>query len=86
MAIHPLRHEVRHSEHSNERHGEARRMRRADQFLRIGARSLAVTAEERLRMVLHRLALGRDRAFAVTQTSAPGGGSETLHGLRFFAC
>src|SRR3979411_1292370 len=30
IAIHPLRHEVRHSEHSNERHREACRMRRAD--------------------------------------------------------
>jgi hypothetical protein len=37
-------------------------------------------------MVLHRLALARDRAFAVMQTSAPGGGSQTLHGLRFLAC
>src|ERR1700736_4666034 len=86
FAIHPLRHEVRHPKHSNERHGEARRMRCAEQLLRIGARSLAITAEERVGMVRHRLALGRDRAFAVTQTSAPGGGSETLHGLRFLAC
>jgi hypothetical protein len=40
---------------------------RAEQFLRIGARSLAITAEERVGMVRHRLSLGRDRAFAVTR-------------------
>ena len=48
FAVHLLGHEVRHFEHSDKRHGEARGVGRAEQFFGVGARLLTVTNEEAL--------------------------------------
>src|SRR5258705_13555174 len=80
FAVDLLRLEVRHAEHSDERHGETGGMSRPKQFLRIGARLFAVAAEERIGIGFQRAALGRDRALAFTQTAVPGGRSKAFHG------
>src|SRR6267142_2942282 len=84
FAVDLLRLEVRHAEHSDERHGETGGMSRPKQFLRIGARLFAVAAEERIGIGFQRAALGRDRALAFTQTAVPGGRSESFHGSYSF--
>src|SRR6266566_1498133 len=73
FAVDLLRHEVRHAEQSDERHGETGGVSRPKQLLRIGARLFTVAAEERVGIGFQRAALGRDRALAFTETAVPGG-------------
>src|ERR1700682_566535 len=81
-----LRHEVRHVEQSDERHGETGGVSRPKQFLRIGAWLFTVPAEECIGMGFQRAALGRDRTVAFTQAAVPGGRSKTFHGSLLLSC
>src|ERR1700758_5250557 len=86
FAVDVLRHEVSHAEQSDERHRETGGMSRPKQLLRIGARLFTVAAEERVGIGFQRAALGRDRALALTQAAAPGGGSKAFHGSLLLSC
>src|ERR1700738_1862969 len=88
FAVDLLRHEIRHAEQPDERHGEAGGVSRPKQLLRIGARLFTVAAEERVGMGFQRAALGRDRALAFAQAAVPGGRSKAFHGslLPFVLC
>src|SRR5258705_9211964 len=84
FAVHLLWLEVRHAEQSDERHGKTGGVSRPKQLLRIGARLLAVAAEEGAGIGFQRAALRRDRALAFTQTAVPGRRSESFHGSYSF--
>src|SRR5580704_15303451 len=86
FAVELLRHEVRHAEQSDERHGETGGVSRPKQLLRIGAWPFTVAAEERVGIGFQRVALGRDRALAFTQAAVPGGRSKAFHGSLLLSC
>src|SRR5260370_18543148 len=79
FAVDLLRHEVRHTEQSDERHGETGGVSRPKQLLRIGARLFTVAAEKRVRIGFQRATLGRDRTLAFTQATVPAGRSIAFH-------
>src|SRR3984957_3063431 len=80
-----LRHEVRHVEQSDERHGETGGVSRPKQFLQIGT-GLFTVAEESVGIGFQRVAFGRDRALAFTQAAVPGGRSKVFHGSLLLSC
>ena len=61
------------------RHSKTRSVGCAEQLLGICARLFAVAAEEGVGIAVQRMALGRNRALAIAQVSAPCGRSETFH-------
>src|SRR3977135_3143473 len=74
-----LRREAGAAERSRERHGEAARMGGTEQLLRVGADAVLEARRKGILRFLENAALGRDRALALLEVAAPGGGGSAFH-------